>query len=57
MSDAINNFKGPNGWDTASSRAAGQHQAQQGQTSSPQQSNESWLAYQNRQSAYDSSKR
>jgi hypothetical protein len=56
MSDPIDSFKAPNGWDVHSSRAAGQHQAQQGQTSSPQQANESWLAYQNRQAAYDANK-
>jgi len=54
--DPINNFKGPQGWDTGSSQAAGQHQAQQGQTSSPQQAGEHWLAYQNRQAAYEANK-
>ena len=54
--DPINNFQGPNGWDIHSSQNAGQWQAQQGQTSSPQQANESWLAYQARQAAYEANK-
>jgi hypothetical protein len=57
MSDSINNFKGPNGWDASSSQNAGQWQAQQGQQSAPQQPGESAAAYQNRQAAYEGSKR
>ena len=57
MSDPINGFKGPSGWDQASSRNAGQWQAQQNQTSSPQQHNESSEAYRQRQAAYDANKR
>ncbi len=57
MNDPINYFQGPSGWDINSSHAAGQYQAQQGQTSSPQQANESALAYENRQAAYDANKR
>lgn len=56
MSDPINSFQGPNGWDHSSSQAAGQWQAQQGQTSSPQQANESWLSFQARQSAFEANK-
>ena len=56
MSDPINTFQGPNGWDQASSHAAGAWQAQQGQQSAPQQSTESFAAYVNRQNAYDANK-
>ena len=56
MSDPINNFQGPNGWSQSSSQNAGQWQAQQGQTSSPQQAGESAAAFQNRQAAYEASK-
>jgi hypothetical protein len=47
----------PNGWDQGSSQAAGRSQAQQGQSSVPQQPSESFSDWQNRQAAYDSSKK
>ncbi len=54
---SIDNFKGNAPWDTASSQNAGTFQAQQGQTSSAQQANENWAAFQQRQAAYDAEKR
>jgi hypothetical protein len=56
MSDPINNFQGPQGWDHHSSQEAGKWQAQQHQTPSPQQANESWLAFQTRQATYEANK-
>ena len=56
MSDPINSFQSPSGWTHAGSQNAGQQQAQSGQTSSPQQANESHTSFQTRQAAYDANK-